>query len=137
VNRKILMSAGLVLLGCLAVALVSAALFTATYNMSATTTLRNVGLYSDQACTVLITPLVGYVLTGTLQDGSVLTVYAKNIGTVSVAVSVVPETNVSCIVVYAPLTFTLAVGAVQPITLTFSNVIPGVTATWTFRLDAS
>jgi len=130
------MSAGLVLLGCLAVALVSAALFTVTYNMSATTTLQSVSLYSDPDCTVLISPS-SFVLVGTLGNGTVLSVYAKNVGNVAVAITVVPLTAVNCTVVYAPLSFPLVVNQIVTVTLTFSNVVAGSTATWSFTVDAS
>jgi hypothetical protein len=107
-----------------------------TYNMSAQTISQSLVVYSDAGGTNIIDP-ASYVWSGHIIDnGSVVHAWAKNLGNVQLSVTIIPGSALNCIVTYDPLTFTLSANETQQISMTFSNVQPSSTATWTFDVTA-
>lgn len=126
-----------VVLCCLvAAAGVSLAAINLTYHMSSQTISQSLVIYSDSAETNIIDP-ASYVWSGTIiSNGSMLYVWAKNLGNVVLSVTLVPGSASNCNVTYDPTTFTLNTNETQQVSMTFSDVQPNSTATWAFTVSA-
>lgn len=131
----VIVLSGLILGTSLAVAVINL-----TYNMSAPTQSQALSLYVDSATTVEINPVTfnwgaqGYIIS----NDSTISCYAflsENLP-VTLNVTIVPLTNVSCSVAYSPMFFQITSNATQQITMMFENVVSNTTATWTFSLSA-
>jgi hypothetical protein len=110
-----------------------------TIHMTAPAALGQASIYADQACTPanLINPpswdWAQHGVTG-LTNGATIGVWIKNTGTITLNVTI-SILNPTCLITVDPQIFQLPGGAVQGLTLTFSQIIAGSTVSWDLKAD--
>lgn len=105
-------------------------------HMSAPAAAGQAAFYSDAACTQLISDPWDWGQHGVtgLTEGATINVWLKNTGSTSLQVNVT-VLNPTCIISVTPSLFTLTVGQVQAITLTFTGIVAGSSITWDLNAD--
>jgi len=122
----------LIILGSIC-GLVLAAAFVS-YHMTATVESEEAKAYLDLACTIPLTTPYDW---GSVTDGTAVSIWIRNDGTVTVDVTLTITGEIDCTVTPSWTATTLTTGQVQSLDLTISTVAtPGTEISWDLSVDS-
>ena len=107
-----------------------------TYHFSATVSVdETVTAYFESTCT---TPIPEPYDWGSIEDGTVISVWIRNDGNVQVDVTLTISGEIDCTVMPSWIATTLAVSEVQPLDMTISTTAtPGTSISWNLDINSN